>query len=140
MLALILRRLFAGMIVMVAVALLSFIIFNFLGDPITSIAGQDATLEQREALRQQLGLDDPTIVQFGRFVGRSIQGEFGLSYRSMEPVLKVILERLPATLELVLVSAVFALVVGIPMGIYCGIYPDGWLSRFMQLVSLIGVS
>lgn len=140
MLALILRRLFAGVIVMVAVALLSFIIFNFLGDPITSIAGQDATLEQREALRQQLGLDDPTIVQFGRFVGRSIQGEFGLSYRSMEPVLQVILERLPATLELVLVSAVFALVIGILMGIYCGIYPDGWLSRLMQLVSLIGVS
>lgn len=140
MAAFFIERIFGAIIVMLVVALLSFAIFNFLGDPITSIAGQDATLEQREALRQALGLDDSTVVQFARFLGRSLQGEFGLSYRNLEPVLQVILSRLPATMELVLCSAALALVIGIPMGVYCGIYPNAWLSRVFQAVSLIGVS
>lgn len=140
MLAFIVRRLFGAVIVMLAVALASFVIFNFLGDPITSIAGQDATPEQREVLRRTLGLDDSTLVQFARFVGRSVQGEFGLSYRNLQPVTTVILNRLPATLELVFCSALLALVIGIPMGVYCGIYPNHWLSRVFQAISLIGVS
>lgn len=91
-------------------------------------------------IRQQLGLDDPVLTQYTRFIGNVLQGDFGLSYRIKRPVSTLILERLPATLELVFVSALIALVVGIGLGVYTGIKRDTWVSRIVMAVSLIGVS
>lgn len=125
---------------MAAVSAISFSLFNFVGDPVNNMVGQDATREQRVEIRQQLGLDDPVLTQYTRFIGNVLQGDFGLSYRIKRPVSKLILERLPATLELVFVSALIALVVGIGLGVYTGIKRDTWVSRIVMAVSLIGVS
>ena len=140
MIAFIVRRLAQASLVMLAVAFISFAMFNFVGDPVAIIAGQDLPADQRTQLRKDLGLDDPLQVRFGRFVVNGLQGNFGLSYRTTQPVGGMIAERLPATLELSLVAAIFALVAGIPMGVFAGLYPNSWLSRTMMTVSLIGVS
>ena len=125
---------------MAAVSAISFSLFNFVGDPVNNMVGQDATREQRVEIRQQLGLDDPVLTQYTRFIGNVLQGDFGLSYRIKRPVSTLILERLPATLGLVFVSALIALVVGIGLGVYTGIKRDTWVSRIVMAVSLIGVS
>lgn len=125
---------------MAVVSAISFSLFNFVGDPVDNMVGQDATLEDRIAIRVQLGLEDPIITQYVRFVGNAIQGEFGLSYRIKRPVDELIMERLPATLELVFVSALIALFFGIGLGIYTGIRRNGWLSKTILSGSLIGVS
>ena len=125
---------------MAAVSAISFSLFNFVGDPVNNMVGQDATREERVEIRQQLGLDDPVLTQYTRFIGNVLQGDFGLSYRIKRPVSTLILERLPATLELVFVSALIALVVGIGLGVYTGIKRDTWVSRIVMAVSLIGVS
>ncbi len=140
MLAFILRRLFQSVIVMLAVALVSFTMFNFVGDPVNAMVGQDTSMQDREILREKLGLNDPIPIRFARFVGNALQGNFGLSYRTAEPVGRMILERLPATLELSFVAATFALLVGLMMGVYTGLYRNSWLSRVFLTVSLIGVS
>ena len=125
---------------MAAVSAISFSLFNFVGDPVNNMVGQDATREQRVEIRQQLGLDDPVLTKYTRFIGNVLQGDFGLSYRIKRPVSTLILERLPATLELVFVSALIALVVGIGLGVYTGIKRDTWISRIVMSVSLVGVS
>lgn len=133
-------RLFSAIVVMLVVTLLSFSIFQFLGDPVNNILGVNATLAQREELRVVLGLDRPVIVQFYHFVERAVTGELGVSYRNRQPVLDVILARLPATAELVLVSTVLALALGIPLGIYTALRTEGFLSRVIQAVTLVGIS
>jgi peptide/nickel transport system permease protein len=140
MLAFIIRRLFQGVIVMLAVALIAFSLFNFVGDPINSLVGVDTPLDERERLREQLGLNDPFPIQFGRFVLNGVQGNFGLSYRMSEPVMGVIGSRLPATVELSFVAAVIALVLGVGLGVFTGLYPRAAASRFFLTISLIGVS
>ena len=140
MIAFIVKRIIQAALVMLAVAFIAFSMFSFVGDPIRNIVSQDATLEQIKEVRKNLGLDDPMPVRFARFVGNAVQGNFGLSYRTTEPVGKMIAQRLPATLELSIVAAIFALVAGIPMGVFAGLYPTSWLSRLMMTVSLIGVS
>jgi peptide/nickel transport system permease protein len=140
MLFFIFQRLSQALLVMAAVSAISFSLFNFVGDPVNNMVGQDATREQRVEIRQQLGLDDPVLTQYTRFIGNVLQGDFGLSYRIKRPVSTLILERLPATLELVFVSALIALVVGIGLGVYTGIKRDTWVSRIIMAVSLIGVS
>lgn len=140
MLAYILRRIGQSVLVMAAVSLISFSLFNFVGDPVNNMVGQEASREERVRIRQVLGLDDPIHIQYFRFVGNAVQGEFGLSYRVRRPVDELIKERLPATLELVAVSAVIALVVGIGAGVYTGIRRDGWLSKSILSSSLVGVS
>ncbi|HBR62013.1 ABC transporter permease [Paracoccaceae bacterium] len=134
------QRLSQALLVMAAVSAISFSLFNFVGDPVNNMVGQDATREQRVEIRQQLGLDDPVLTQYTRFIGNVLQGDFGLSYRIKRPVSTLILERLPATLELVFVSALIALVVGIGLGVYTGIKRDTWISRIVMSVSLVGVS
>jgi peptide/nickel transport system permease protein len=134
------KRLAQSILVMAVVSAVSFSLFNFVGDPVNNMVGQDATREQRLEIRLQLGLDDPIITQYTRFISNVIKGDFGLSYRIKRPVGKLILERLPATLELVFVSAVFALVIGIGFGVYTGIRRNSWASRSVMAVSLIGVS
>ncbi|NGM45948.1 ABC transporter permease [Rhodobacter sp. SGA-6-6] len=140
MIAIVLRRLGSVLLVMLVVAALSFLIFNFLGDPVNNILGVNATLEEREALRRALGLDQPTWVQFWHFLERAVVGDFGISYRNRQPVMDLILSRMPATVELVLCATVLALAVGVPMGVYCALRPRGVLSRVLQMVSLIGIS
>jgi peptide/nickel transport system permease protein len=139
-LAFILRRLAQAVLVMLAVGLIAFSLFRFVGDPVIFMLGQDATDQQRQEITRALGLDRPFYIQYLHFLRHAVQGEFGLSLRQVQPVSKLILERLPATLELSLVAALFALVAGIPMGIYTALRRNSWLSHLLLAVSLAGVS
>jgi peptide/nickel transport system permease protein len=140
MLAFAIRRLLEAAFVMVTVALLAFVLFRFVGDPVNQMVGQDTSLEDRQRLRLELGLDDPVPVQFGRFVANAVRFEFGISYQMKQPVTAIISERAPATLELAFAAALFAVALGIPMGVYTGIHRDSWLSKLFLTVSLIGIS
>jgi peptide/nickel transport system permease protein len=140
MLAFAIRRVFEALLVMVTVALLAFTLFRFVGDPVNQMVGQDTSLEDRLRLREELGLNDPIPVQFGRFLLSAARFDFGISYQMKQPVTTIIKERFPATLELALAAALFAIALGIPMGVYTGIHRDNWLSRIFLTVSLIGVS
>ncbi|TMH87888.1 MAG: ABC transporter permease [Betaproteobacteria bacterium] len=140
MLAFILRRLAQAVVVMLAVGLIAFSLFRFVGDPVLFMLGQDATPQDRERVTRLLGLDQPFYVQYASFVKRAVQGEFGLSLRQMRPVSALIVERLPATLELSFVAALLALVAGIAMGVYTALRPRSWLSQLLLALSLIGVS
>lgn len=140
MLFIILRRLLQAILVLLLVALVAFTIFRYIGDPVESLLGQEATVADQRALIERLGLDDPIPVQYLRFVGNALQGNFGISYRTAEPVSALIAERLPATLELALVSALFAMTLGTLLGIYTAIYRDGFVAHAIMSSSLIGVS
>jgi peptide/nickel transport system permease protein len=140
MVALIIRRIFQSFIVMLAVALVAFTLFRYVGDPVSQMVGQETSIADMERLREELGLNDPVILQFVRFAWNTVQGEFGISYRLGRPVNELFSERLPATLELSLIAALFSLFVGIPMGVYTGLYPDRILSKVFQTVSLIGIA
>lgn len=126
--------------VMVAVALIAFSLFRYVGDPINNLVGQDTTAEERAALVEELGLNDAFVLQFGRFVLNAAQGEFGVSYRHRRPVEDLIAERLPATLELSLVAAALALLLAIPAGVFTALRPKSLISRVLMSTSLIGVS
>jgi len=140
MLVFVLRRIVQAVIVMLSVAFIAFMLFQYVGDPVTNILGQDATPEQRQQLRADLGLDQPFPVQFVRFVGKAVRGEFGLSLRQGRLVSSLIAERLPATLELSLTAALIALLVGIPMGVYAALRRGTFMSQVMMTCSLLGVS
>jgi len=140
MLTFIARRFLQAFAVMAVVSFISFSLFNYVGDPVDNMVGQEATLETRERIRIALGLEDPFFVQYARFLGNAVQGEFGLSYRIRRSVSELIAERIPATLELVFVSAVIALGVGIPMGVFTGINRSSMVSKSVLTVSLVGVS
>lgn len=134
------KRIYQSVIVMVAVALVSFLLFAFVGDPVSSMVGQDTTLEEREAIRQALGLNDPFYMQFLTFIGNAVQGDFGQSWFWKKPVAELIGSRLPATLELVLVSAIMAMTLGVLMGVLTAIYRYHWSARLLLTISLVGVS
>ena len=140
MIAFVVRRILQSIVVMLAVALLAFTLFRYVGDPVVSMVGRDTTFEERETLRGELGLNDPVVVQFARFVKNASMGDFGLSYEQRRPVIDLIAERAPATLELSFVSGLFALLVGIFMGVYSGLHKDGFFSKLFQSVSLVGIS
>jgi peptide/nickel transport system permease protein len=120
--------------------MISFVMFRFVGDPVSQLVGNDTPPEQRALLRKELGLDDPIYVQFARFVDKAAHFDFGISYQIKQPVSQLIAQRLPATLELSIVSAILALVIGMPMGVYTGLYPHSWLSRLFLSISLAGIS
>ena len=140
MLSFILQRVFQAVIVMVSVAFISFLLFQFVGDPVVFLLGQDATPEQIKELRADLGLDKSFVVQFWNFLANAVQGEFGLSLRQGAKVSRLIAERLPATLELAGIAALLALVLGIPMGVYAALKRGTFLSQLFMTVSLLGVS
>ncbi|MEL6102610.1 MAG: ABC transporter permease [Pseudomonadota bacterium] len=140
MLAYVLRRVFQSAIVLLVVGLVAFSMFRFVGDPIDNMLGQERTQADIERLRTQLGLDQPFPVQYWKFLSNAVEGNFGVSYRQGRPVADILLERAPATLELAAVSALFAILVGIALGVYTAIRRDGWLSHVIMTVSLIGVS
>ena len=140
MLAFILRRILQSVAVLAAVAFIAFALFTYTGDPVTFMVGQDATQEDRARLRSDLGLDQPFYIQFGRFVGRAVQGDFGLSLRQGRPVSTLLKERLPATLELAVTAAFLAVLLGVPAGVYTALNRNSWLSHILLAVSLIGIS
>ena len=140
MISFVLNRVAQAAGVLLAVGFIAFSLFTYVGDPINAMVGQDTSQQEKEELREKLGLNDPAPLQFARFIGNVVQGKFGLSYRTSDPVGRLILERLPATLELALCAALFALGVGVPLGVYTGLYPRHWTSRLLQAVSLIGIS
>lgn len=140
MIVIFVRRLIQAILVLLLVALISFAIFRFVGSPVESILGQEATVEDRNELIERMGLNDPIPVQYARFVWKAMQFDFGISYRTAEPVADLIASRLPATLELALISALFALIVGVVLGIYTAINRGGVLSGIIMTTSLIGVS
>ncbi len=140
MLAFILRRLAQAVLVMLVVGLIAFSLFRFVGDPVLYMLGQDATDEQRVQMTHSLGLDRPFYVQYAHFLANAARGEFGLSLRQVQPVSRLIVERLPATLELSLAAALLAVAAGIPMGVYTALRPRSWISHLLLAVSLAGVS
>ena len=140
MVAFVVHRLLQAVIVMAVVAAVAFVLFQYVGDPVDQMLGQDATPQERAQLRADLGLDQPAPVQFARFAGNAVRGEFGLSLRQGRKVAALIAERLPATLELALAAAALALVVGLPLGVLTALRRDGWLSQALMALSLVGVS
>jgi peptide/nickel transport system permease protein len=134
------KRIYQSVIVMLAVALISFLLFTFVGDPVAGMVGQDTTIEERQAIREALGLNDPFYIQFLTFIGNAVQGDFGQSWFWNKPVAELIASRLPATLELVFVSALFAMVIGVLLGVLTAIYRYHWSARLLLTLSLVGVS
>jgi peptide/nickel transport system permease protein len=140
MLVFIIRRIAQSLLVMFVVAMLAFLMFNYVGDPVHQMVGIETSFEERAQLRESLGLNDPSLVQFARFAGNALRGEFGMSYQHKRPVSALFKERLPATLELSFIAALLSLVIGVPMGVYTGLRRDGLLSRLFMTFSLVGVS
>lgn len=136
----ILRRILQAIAVMLTVALLAFALFQYIGDPVTIMLGQDATEQDRIQLRDQLGLNRPAPVQFAHFVGNAVQGDFGLSLRQGQPVSDLLLARMPATVELSVAAAGLALLIGLPLGVYTALRRNSWLSQGILALSLLGVS
>lgn len=140
MFAFLIRRLVQGLLVMIAVGVLAFALFRFVGDPVNQLVGPDSSEEDRERLRIELGLKDPVPLQFGRYMWRAAQLDFGFSYQFKQPVTKLIAERLPATMELATVAVGFALVLGVLLGVYTGLNRGSALSNVFLTLSLIGIS
>lgn len=140
MIAYLVKSLAQAVLVMLTVALVAFSMFRFVGDPVSNLVGQEATVEDREQLARDLGLADPIPVQFARFVANAAQLQFGISYRQGRPVADLIAERLPATVELAVLSALFAVTMGIILGVYTAIRRNGLLSHLILSISLVGVS
>ena len=140
MLAFIIRRMLQAIVVMLTVSLIAFTLFRFVGDPINQMVGIETSAEERAQLRQDLGLNDSVPIQFTRFVGNAARLNFGNSYQFKTPVIDLIADRFPATMELAFASALFALLVGIPMGVYTAINRNSLLSNVFLTVSLVGIS
>ncbi len=140
MLRFILSRLVQALLVLAAVSAVSFAMFRFVGDPVAGMVREDASQQEKAALREALGLEQPVLVQYGRFALRMLKGDLGISYRNQRPVTALIAERLPATLELVLAATLLSLALGIPLGVLCALKPDSVFVRSVQAVSLVGIS
>ena len=140
MLAFVIRRTLQAIGVLLAVGIIAFAMFRFAGDPVNQMVGADTPPAERLAIRQQLGLDDPVAVQFGRYLLNAARFDFGISYQVRQPVSALLSERMPATLELAVCATIFALVFGILMGVYSALRRDSPLAKLFQAVSLVGVS
>jgi ABC-type dipeptide/oligopeptide/nickel transport system permease component len=134
------RRLLQGLIVLLAVSFVCFVIFRYMGDPVVSMAGQFATAAEREEIRKLFGLDQPSYVQYWRFLSNALQGNFGISYETRLPALGLIVERIPATVELAISAMIFAFTVGVGLGVLVSVNPRAWLSRTIMAGSLGGIS
>ena len=140
MLVFIIKRLLNAGLVMLAVALLAFMIFRVAGDPVELMANEQMSQADRDDLRERLGLNDSLATQYVRFVVSAVQGDFGISFRNGQEVLGLIADRFPATMELVLVATLISLLVGIPLGVITAIHRGRWFAEALQFVSIIGVS
>ncbi|WOG26317.1 ABC transporter permease [Endozoicomonas sp. 8E] len=140
MLLFLFRRLIQGLVVMFVISLISFSIQDSLGDPLREMVGQSVSEAEREVLRDELGLNDPFLVQYGRFMSKAVQGDLGTSYFFKEPALEVIMDKLPATLELVFSATLLIILISIPAGVYSAIRPNSLLSKLILGVSILGIS
>ena len=140
MLQFLLKRTLQAILVMFIISIFCFSIQDSLGDPTRELAAMSMSNAERENLRESLGLNDPLYVQYGRFVGRAIQGDLGTSYFFKEPTMTVILKKLPATLELAFAASIIIIVLSIPLGVFTAIRPRHWFSRLTMAVSVIGIS
>src|SRR6201995_4340135 len=140
MLAFTLRRVIQAIGVMIAVGIISFSMFRFVGDPVSQIVSIDTSAAERADIRKSLGLDDPVAVQFLRYFANAAQFKFGVSYQFRLPVANLLMERMPATLELATCATILAMVFGILMGVYSALKRDSFLAKVFQAVSLIGIS
>lgn len=140
MLVFIVKKLLNAAMVMLAVSFLAFLIFQLAGDPVDMMSSEQSTQADRDLLRERLGLNDNFAVQYLRFVGNAVQGNFGISYRNGQDVLGLIADRFPATMELVLVATILSLLIGLPLGILTAIKRGSWYSEILQFGSIIGVS
>ncbi len=140
MFAFIVKRLIQATVVMLVVSLIAFMLFQYVGDPVSIMLGQDATDADRTRLTQELGLDQPIVVQFYHFVLNAVQGDFGISLRQGQSVSSMLLARIPATLELSMAAAFIALVLGLPLGVYTALRPKSWTANAVLAFSLVGIS
>ncbi len=140
MFAYLVKRLFQAAAVMFVISLISFAIQDNLGDPLRELVGQSVSEETRDELRDELGLNDPFLVQYGRFLGNAVRGDLGTSYFFKEPALTVILKKLPATLELVAGATIIIIGLSIPLGVYTAIKPNSIMSRLIMGISIVGIS
>ena len=140
MIAFLIRRSGQALVVMFIISLLSFSIQDSLGDPLRELVGQSVAEVERQALRNEMGLNDAFVVQYWRFLKKAVQGDLGNSYFFKRPALEVILEKLPATLELVFGATLIILFLSLPIGVYCAINPRGWLAKAMMGLSIVGIS
>ena len=140
MLEFFIRRLLQAALVLLTVAFIAFLLFQFVGDPVSQMLGIESTQEDRERLREALGLNDPFYVQFLHFIANAVQGDFGLSLRQGSPVSELIADRFPATFELAMVSVLIATVLGVAMGVFVAIYKESFIARFLMGFSLVGIS
>ena len=140
MLARLLGRLGQSVLVLLVVSMVSFLVFRYIGDPTVSLLGEDASVAEREALLQELGFDQSVPVQYAGYLKQVLSGHFGISYRFRQPVTEVIASRVPATVELSLAAALFAVVGGIGLGVYTAMRRQSLVSRTIMGVSLVGVS
>ncbi len=135
-----LKRTLQAILVMFIISIFCFSIQDSLGDPTRELAAMSMSDAERENLRDALGLNDPLYVQYGRFVGRAVQGDLGTSYFFKEPTITVILKKLPATLELAFAASIIIIVLSIPLGVFTAIRPRHWFSRLTMAISVIGIS
>ena len=140
MIAYVLRSLAQAVVVMLAVAVIAFAMFRYVGDPVASLVGQEASVTERAEVAERLGLNDPAVVQFGRFMLGIARGELGISYRQGRPVADLLAERLPATVELAVLSSALALILGVVLGVYAAINRRGIVANILMSLSLVGVS
>jgi peptide/nickel transport system permease protein len=140
LLAFLLRRLVQAVIVMLVISVIGFSIQSNLGDPLRELVGQSVSEAERQVLRDQLGLNDPFWTQYVRFLGNAVQGDLGTSYFFKKPALEVILDKFPATFELVLVASVMIVTLAVPAGIYAALKPESWGARILMTTSIVGIS
>jgi len=134
------KRVVQAALVMFIISLFCFSIQDTLGDPTREMAAMSMSNAERENLRDELGLNDPMLEQYGRFIGGALQGDLGTSYFFKEPTLDIIMKKLPATLELAFAASILIITISIPMGVFCAIKPRHWFSRVTMAISVIGIS
>lgn len=140
MFAFIVRRITQAILVMLIISIIGFAIKQSVGDPVREITGISVSASEREALREKLGLNDPFVIQWLRFVGKALKGDLGNSFYFKRPAMQVILTKAPATLELVFSTSIIVVLLSVPIGIYAAVKPRAWLSRFFMGASIVGVS
>jgi peptide/nickel transport system permease protein len=140
MIAFFVRRLAQAALVMFVISLIAFSIQDNLGDPLREMVGQSVSEEERQALREEMGLNDPFLVQYWRFLKKALRGDLGTSYFFKRPAVDVILDKLPATLELVFGASLIIITFSVPIGVFAAIRPKHWFSRIAMAVSIVGIS
>ena len=140
MLKYIVKRFVQMIVVLFVVSILVFMLTNFIGDPVDMLVPENATVEQVESARARLGLNKPLPVQYGIFLRDVLHGNFGKSYTYGKPAMGLIMERMPATLELVAIAALLVLFIAIPLGVYAGAYPKRRSSKIIMSGSILGIS